>query len=206
MKSFHLALAVAALLPASAMAQEMYYGGGLAYSSMTSDKVRGGSGTSELSTGMVSLIVGQRFAAGDAAFWAWEANADLSFGAKAKNPDTGYECAQGSSGSYLCGHDATLRLVGIYGAEVAQGTEIFGSFGLAVLAGENSVNTNAVDSGMHSGMTVGLGLNQTLANGMTLRGEVIYDHFTKDNYDIPVSGNISEVDATTFRLSLLRRF
>ncbi|MBL9047276.1 MAG: outer membrane beta-barrel protein [Tabrizicola sp.] len=206
MKILPLALAIAAALPASAMAQEMYYGGGLAYSSMTSDRVLGGSGTSELKTGMVSMIVGQRFAAGDSAFWAWEANADLSFGAKAENPDTGLECALGASGSYLCGHDATLRLVGIYGAPVGQGTEIFGSFGLAVLVGETAVDTDEVDSGMHSGMTVGLGLSHALANGMTLRGEVIYDHFTKDNYDVPVSGNISEVDATTFRLSLLRRF
>lgn len=189
----------------AAFAQEMYYGGGLAYTSATSDNVAGGSGESDFSAGMLSLIIGQRHEAGSG-FWALEASADLSFGAEAENPATGFTCYDGSSGSYFCKQKATIRMVGIYGMPVGQGTEVFGSLGLGVLFGENAVNTNAVDSGAHYGLTVGLGLSHELANGMTLRGEVIHDRFDRDNYDIPVDAGVSDVTGTTLRVSLLRKF
>ena len=184
-----------------ASAQDFYVGGGLAYSSGTSDHVTGGSGSSELSAGMVTLILGQRFAAGSG-FWGWETSADLSFGHETENPATGAGCAVAATGSYLCKQDATLRLVGIYGMPVGQGTEIYGSLGLGMLMGDYADNTLSVESASTYGVTVGVGLNRDFGNGLTGRGEVIYDNFnndTQEQWDSVYKG-------ATVRLALLHKF
>jgi len=203
MKSIVLSLAVATGVwsggPASA--QDFYYGGGLAYSSGTSDNVSGGSGESDLSAGMVTLILGQRFAAAKG-FWGWETSADLSFGAETENSASGVPCSASASGSYLCTQDATLRLVGIYGTSVGQGTEIFGSLGIGMFFGDYANNSTSVESAATYGLTVGVGLNREFGNGLVVRGEVIYDDFTRDTQDT----FSSEYSGTTVRVALLRKF
>jgi hypothetical protein len=74
-------------LSAPAVAQDFYWGGGLADASGTSDNVAGGSGESDLAAGMLSLSLGQRFDRGSG-FLGWEANADLGFGADTEGATT----------------------------------------------------------------------------------------------------------------------
>jgi opacity protein-like surface antigen len=196
-----LALAIAATTAAPAVAQEFYFGGGLAYSSGTSDNVTGGGGESDLSAGMLTLLVGQRFAAGSG-FWGWETSADLSFGAETENTDNGFPCSDGAEGSYLCSQDATLRLVGIYGMPVGQGTELFGSLGVGMMTGDFADSSSSVESASTYGLTVGAGVNVAVGNELTARGEVIYDSFTNTTQD----EYSSDYKGTTFRLVLVRKF
>jgi opacity protein-like surface antigen len=199
MNAVFLASAFALAQPASA--QDFYFGGGLAYSSGTSETDFVGA-DSDLSAGMVTLILGQRFDAGNG-FWGWETSADLSFGAETENSDVGVTCADfGANGPYLCEHMATLRFVGIYGTPIGQGTEIYGSLGLGMMLGDYADDTFSVESASTYGLTVGVGLNREFANGLIGRGEVIYDDFgndTQDVFDPSYSG-------ATVRLALLRRF
>jgi Outer membrane protein beta-barrel domain len=190
--------ALAGLVPAAASAQEFYYGGGLGYTSGTS--ILFGTDTSELQTGVVTLVFGQRYAAGNG-FWAWETSADLSFGAE--TDFQGFVCSvDGADGPYLCQHDATLRLVGIYGAPIGQGMEIYGSLGLGALLGDYADNSNSVESAMTYGLTVGVGINRDFGNGLTARGEVIYDNFNRDTQEF----YNSNYQGTSVRVALLRKF
>ena len=198
----HLTLAatLAALISPSVSTQEFYFGGGLAYSSGESEAEFGD--PADLQAGMVTLILGQRFAAGNG-FWGWETSADLSFGAETKQVGTGGTCsADGAAGPYLCQHDATLRIVGIYGTPVGQGMEVYGSLGLGMMLGDYADNTDSVESAYTYGLTVGVGLNREFGNGLIGRGEIIYDNFSSDTqefYD-------SDYTGTTVRLTLLRKF
>jgi opacity protein-like surface antigen len=151
---------------------------------------------------MVTLILGQRFAAGSG-FWGWETSADLSFGAEAEDAFAGTTCAEaGADGPYLCQHDATLRLVGLFGTSVGAGTEVFGSLGVGMLLGDYANSPATTESAYTYGLTVGVGLSREFGNGLIGRGEIICDDFgnnTQDAYDSDYSG-------TTLRLALLRRF
>jgi hypothetical protein len=203
MKTRHLPLvmALAAMIPATASAQDFYFGGGLAYSTGESDPTFTGS-NSELDAGMVTLIVGQRFAAGNG-FWGWETSADLSFGAETEEVGTGGTCAvDGADGPYLCEHAATLRLVGIYGAPIGQGSEIFGSLGLGMMTGDYADDVGSVESAMTYGLTVGVGVNREFGNGLIGRGEIIYDNFNRDTQEF-YNSNYS---GATVRFGLLRKF
>jgi hypothetical protein len=182
-----------------ALAEGFYFGGGLSYSNGTSESEFIGT-NSDLKAGMATLILGQRFEAGTG-FFGWETSADLSFGA-----DTDYfggTCAEeGADGPYLCTHDATVRVVGIYGTSIGSGTEVFGSLGVGTMLGDYATSPSTVESARTYGVTFGLGVNHDLANGLTLRGEVIRDRFTRDtqeDYDSTYSG-------TTVRVALLRKF
>ena len=193
-------LASAIAFASPAIAQDLYWGAGVGYSAGASDQVSGGSGSSDLSAGMLTLILGQRFAAGNG-FWGWETSADLSFGAEAKNPANGVSCPP-ANGSYLCKHDATVRIVGLYGAPIGQGTELFGALGVGMMMGDYATDTMGVGSARTYGLTVGLGVNRDFGNGMTLRGEVIRDEFKQDTQE-PYS---SDYSGTSVRLALLRKF
>lgn len=201
-RRFACAIAAAVFAAPALHAQDLYYGIGLAYGNATSGNVTGGSGESELRAGMLSLAVGQRFAAGNG-FLGWEANADLSFGAEAENTVTGAPCPTTASGSYLCSHDATIRLVGVMGTSVGPATEIFGSLGIGVVRGDFATNTFTQGSGTVSGATAGLGVQHMLSNGSAIRGEVIFDRFGNADQS---AGYESDYDATTLRLSLVRKF
>lgn len=198
----HLTLAatLAALISPSVSAQEFYLGGGLAYSAGESNAEFGD--PADLQAGMVTLILGQRFAVGNG-FWGWETSADLSFGAETEESSAGTTCATaGADGPYLCKHDATLRLVGIYGVPVGQGTEIYGSLGLGMLLGDYADGPGTVASDATYGLTVGVGLNREFGNGLIGRGEIIYDNFSSDTQE---SYN-SDYTGTTVRVALLRKF
>lgn len=194
-------LASVVSLASPVLAQEVYWGGGLAFGSGTSDNVTGGGGTSDLSAGMVSVILGQRFDRGSM-FFGWEANADLSFGADTENSINGQTCSAGASGSYLCSHDMTLRVVGVLGTSVGAGTDLFGSLGVGMLKGDFANNTNSVESASVSGFTASLGVDHAFGNGLIGRGEVVYDKFDKSSQE----DFSSEYTGTTLRLSVLRRY
>lgn len=199
---FAFAIAAAFAAAPALHARELYYGIGLSYGDATSDNVTGGSGESELRAGMLSLAVGQRFAAGSG-FVAWEANADLSFGAETENTITGDTCSPVASGSYLCSHDATIRLVGVMGTSVGPSTEIFGTLGIGVVRGDFATGSTTQGSGTVTGATAGLGAQHMLSNGSSIRGEVIFDRFRNADQS---AGFESDYDATTLRLSLVRKF
>jgi opacity protein-like surface antigen len=198
-----LTLAAALAIASPSLAQDVYVGGGVAHVNGTSDNVvgGGGSGASELSTGAVSLILGIRRNMGTT-FWGLEANADLSFGAEAENSASGATCSVGATGSYLCSHESTLRLVGIYGVSLGQGTEVFGSLGIGRLKGDFATSITTVESASISGVTVGLGLGHDFGSGIVARGEVIHDRFTNTKQ----ATFLSEYSATTLRVSVLRKF
>jgi hypothetical protein len=188
-------------LSTPALAQNVYWGGGLAFGSGTSDQVTGGVGSSDLSAAMVTLILGQRFDRGSM-FYGWEASADLSFGADTENSVTGVPCATVASGSYLCSHDMTLRIVGVLGTSVGQGTDVFGSLGVGILKGDFADNSFSVESASVQGVTAGVGVNHAFGNGLIGRGEVIYDKFNHSSQAF----YSSEYTGTTVRLSVLRKF
>lgn len=200
-KSAALLFTCALCLSTPALAQDVYLGGGLAFASGTSDQVTGGAGESDLSAGMVSLILGQRFERGST-FFGWETSADFSFGAETESPFTGTACSVSATGSYLCSQDVTLRFVGIYGASVGQGTEVFGSLGIGVMKGDFATSFLTVESAAVHGLTAGVGINQAFGNGLIGRGEVIYDKFTNSSQE----AFSSEYTGTTVRLSVLRKF
>lgn len=201
-RAFAVLLASAFSLAAPATAQDFYFGGGLAYSAGTSEVSDFGGSDTELAAGMVTLILGQRFAAGNG-FWGWETSADLSFGAETEDDDQGGTCAVADADApYLCQHDATLRLVGIYGTSMGQGMEVYGSLGLGMLMGDYADAEDSVESAYTYGLTVGVGLNREFANGLVGRGEIIYDNFDRDTQE---SYN-SDYTGTTIRLGLLRKF
>ena len=200
-RHFSFAAVLASLTCSAASAQDFYFGGGLGYTNGESESSFVGS-NSDLSAGMLTLILGQRFAAGSN-FWGWETSADLSFGAEAEDSALGGTCADaGADGPYLCKHDATLRLVGLYGAPIGEGTEVFGSLGIGMMTGDYADDLNSVESASTYGLTIGVGLNREFGNGLVGRGEIIYDNFSSDTqefYDSDYSG-------TTFRYALLRKF
>jgi hypothetical protein len=197
-----LSTAMIAGLAQGASAQEVYFGGGLAYSSGTSTPGQISNIESDLDAGMLTLIVGQRFAAGQG-FWGWETSADLSFGAETESNPFGAQCAtDGAAAPYLCKHDATIRVVGHYGLPVADATDVFGSLGVGILQGDYADNSNSVESAYTYGATVGVGVDHAFGNGLAVRGEVIYDSFTNDTQD----DFSSEYKGTSVRVAVLRRF
>jgi hypothetical protein len=189
-------------LAQGAGAQEFYFGGGLAYGSGTSTPGQVTDTEADLDAGMLTLILGQRFAAGQG-FWGWETSADLSFGAETESSPGGAQCAtDGATGPYLCKHDVTIRIVGQYGMPVAEGTEIFGSLGVGLLSGDYANNSFSVESAYTYGATAGVGVTHAFGNGLTMRGEVIYDSFTNDTQD----RYSSEYKGTSLRVAFLRQF
>ncbi len=192
--------AFAATAGSVASAQEFYFGGGLAYTSGTSQSEFGNS--SDLDAGMLSLIIGQRFAAGTG-FWGWETNADLSFGSETKESTFGAVCStDGANGPYLCEHKATVRLVGVYGVPVGAGTEVFGSLGVGVMLGDYADSPTSVESARTYGATAGLGLSRDFGGGLTARGEVIYDSFDRNSQEFYDSSYYG----TSLRMALIRKF
>jgi opacity protein-like surface antigen len=182
-------------------AQDLYFGVGLGYSTGTSDAYEIGP-TSDLDAGMLSLIVGQRFAAGNG-FWGWETSADLSFGKETNETGTLDTCAaNNASAPYLCKHSATLRLVGVYGVPIGEGTELYGALGVGMLQGDYADNFSSVESAMTYGLTAGIGVNGELRNGMIARAEVIYDDFGSTTQE----GGLSDYSGGTIRFGLLRKF
>lgn len=194
-------VASAISLATPVLSQDVYWGAGLASGSGTSDQVTGGAGSSELSAGMVSFILGQRIDRGSM-FYGWETSADLSFGADTENSVSGSSCTTFASGSYLCSHDMTLRLVGVLGASVGQGTDVFGSLGVGILKGDFADSSLTTESASVKGLTAGLGLGHAFGNGLIGRGEVIYDKFNSSSQE----AFSSEYSGTTVRFSVLRRF
>jgi len=169
-------LALILTLASPAAAQEAYIGGGLSYTKGTSDQVTGGSGSSDLSARAVTLVFGMRKDIGNA-FWGVEANADLAFGAETGNSATGVPCSTSATGSYLCSQSSTIRLVGIFGASLGQGTELFASLGVGRLKGDFANSISTVESASINGMTYGVGFSRDFGNGLVGRGEVIRDRF-----------------------------
>lgn len=189
------------LTAAPLAAQELYFGGGVAYASGTSDAYEIGP-TSDLDAGMLSLIVGQRFAAGNG-FWGWESSADLSFGEETGETGTADTCAaDGANAPYMCKQNATLRLVGVYGAPIGEGTEIFGTLGVGMLMGDFATEAFTVESASTYGLTAGIGVNGELRNGLIARAEVIYDDFNSTTQE----ANVSDYSGTSVRFALLRKF
>ena len=184
------------------MGQDLYFGGGLAYTDGTSDTVSAGSGSSSLSAPLLSAVIGQRFTAANV-FFGWEANADFSFGAGTTGSVTDAGCSDGATGSYLCAHDATVRLVGVVGTTINNGISLFGTAGLGGLKGDFSTSPSAVESGSVYGWTAGVGISHGLFNGAEMRGELIYDKFS--NPDQPNAFQ-SQYDATTVRITVVRKF
>ncbi|WP_431298403.1 hypothetical protein [Tabrizicola sp. BL-A-41-H6] len=195
-----LVAAFAASAGSAASAQEFYFGGGLAYTSGTSESEFGNS--SDLDAGMLTLILGQRFAAGSG-FWGWETSADLSFGSETEESSFGAVCSvDGANGPYLCEHTATVRLVGIYGVPVGADTEVFGSLGVGMMLGDYADNPFSVESARTYGGTIGLGLNRDFGGGLVARGEVIYDSFNRDTQEFYES----DYSGTSLRVALIRKF
>jgi opacity protein-like surface antigen len=195
------AAAFPALLATQVAAQDFYFGGGLAYSTGNSEAIFP-AGEAGLEAGMVSLMLGQRFAEGGG-FWGWETSADLFSGTETEEVGTGGTCADdGATGPYLCQHDATLRLVGIYDVPLGQWTEVYGSFGVGRMQGDHAPFVDTVESASTYGYTAGIGLNRAIAYGLIGRGEVIYDAFSGDTQE-DLESNYS---GTTVRFGVLRRF
>lgn len=208
MRSGFLAITTGLALAAAGQgqAQELYVGGGLAYSHGTSDAVSAGSGGSILSAPEVSLVFGQRFtpSANSSLFFGWEANADFSFGTGTAGTQTDAGCSSGATGSYLCAQDSTLRLVGVLGTTLPDsGIGLFGTLGIGTLRGDFSSSPFSVGSGSVSGWTAGIGVKHSMFNNMEMRGELIYDKF--DNADQP-SDFESQYTGTTIRVTVVRKF
>lgn len=200
MNTYRIVALAFAFTATTASAQDFYVGGGLSYTDGESLPQFGGS--SDLGTGMLSLIIGTRhdFAA---SFVGLEASADLGFGAETTNHTGGQTCAVGAIGPYLCSHDATYRLVGLFGVPFSTGTEVFGSLGIGVLHGQFADSPNTTGKGAIYGATFGLGVNHTLGGANLLRGELIYDNFGKAKQS---GGYTSKYDDMSIRISMIHKF
>lgn len=195
-------LGLALVVAGQGQAQQLYAGGGLAFTNGNSDNVSGGSGGSSLHAPELSLVFGQRFNA-NRAFFGWETNADFSFGSGTEGSQTGAGCDAGATGSYLCDQEVTYRLVGYLGTTLNNGLGLFGTFGVGGLNGEFADDFGSAGSGSIYGLTGSLGLSHSMFNDMEMRGEVIFDQFT--NASQP-GGYSSEYSATTLRVTVVKKF
>ena len=103
---------------------------------------------------------------------------------------------------YGWGTSAELSLVGVLGASVGQGTDVFGTLGVGILKGDFADSSFTTESASVKGLTAGLGLGHAFGNGLVGRGEVIYDKFNSSSQEV----FSSEYSGTTVRFSVLRRF
>ncbi len=194
------AIALMASAPAALANPGFYYGVGLGFSSMESfDNNPGTAQTSEADTFVLGLTLGYRWE-NMAMFYGVELDADLSGGADFEEVLSGATCAAGALGPYWCNHDATLRFRGLVGQTMASGTEIFGSLGVVSVYGDSAVAPAATASIRSTGYTVGIGLQQDFAAGMTGRLELIYDQ--ADNSNNP-GGFDPDYKAVTLKSTLL---
>lgn len=203
------AAAAAALCVSAAIAeaQDYYFGAGLGYvsaeSTANANNVNSGSGTSDLGTGAVSLIGGVKFPLANG-FWGIEGNGDFSMGSDT-DPAGGAVCGTSATGAYLCSHDMTLRLVGLYGFNMSNGWTAFGSLGIGAVYGDFATNTTTIGSAHVSGVTYGIGLSKPVGSG-SIRGEIIRDDFSNSSQSLGAAVQDSDYEATTVRLSYIHRF
>ena len=180
-----------------ALADGPYYGGGLAIYSSKSAEATGSPVESEDVYGAIGATVGYRWDRGTT-FFGLEADADIAF-----NSDFEYanvECSVAADGPYYCEHDATLRLRGVIGGPVGA-FEGFASLGVAAMQGQGATSPTTTDRGVNTGYTVGLGLQNDLANGK-MRYEIVYDNFENTTTK---PGGIYEPDfeSVSFKVSYL---
>ncbi|WP_299349816.1 outer membrane beta-barrel protein [uncultured Shimia sp.] len=200
-------LALSTMCGSQALAEGFYFGAGLGYTDAESDG--GGTGTrySELDTGALGLTGGYSWDL-DGSFAALEIDTDISFGSDLKQNGTGVKCSSGTSAPYFCSHDATVRLRGTYGTEVANDWSLFGSLGLGFVMGDSAVTVpGATDSAIVGGLTAGFGAQKPLGSGV-LRVEFIHDNF-KNTLDKPSNGTVTydpNWEANSVKVTYLLKF
>lgn len=150
-----------------------YAGVGLSFSHGESQAVNGPAG-SEGDLTAVSFVLGKRWIRGDISFGV-EMDADVNVAGKLKQDGT---CGVDATESYMCEQDATLRLRGLVGAPLGD-AELFGAVGVGATFGTFATGETTTASGKVYGLTFGAGVSYPVSDGMSIRGEVNYDNFTK---------------------------
>ncbi len=195
---------VGVLVSGSAFAQGSFYmGGGIGYAMAESEPSSSGGPASSGDLGMIGVTAGYRhdFPANFAA-----AELDADFNLTGEMERNGLSCDDGfAQAPYFCEHDATVRLRGLFGADVGAGYEVFGSAGFAMMFGQGAIGPGGnTDGGSVTGYTVGLGAQRALGAG-TGRVEVIYDKL--DNIRDEPDGIYEPTwQATTIKASYLFSF
>lgn len=192
--------ALCCLLGHSAAADGVYYGGGLFYTDATSLNEPDGTAESADSYFGVSGTVGYRWDQ-PTSFFGAEADIDLPIGSDFEA--NGASCEDSATDPYYCTHNATIRLRGLAGIPVGN-FEGFASAGFTIMTGDGAVSPNEQDTGVNTGFTVGVGLQQDLG-GNTLRYELIYDN-AENTATKPTTGPVENeptFEALTVKVTIL---
>ena len=180
-----------------------YYGGGLSFSRAYSES-NDGKESSETGPAL-GLTIGYRFENGNA-FYGPEADIDIFLNSEFEFSNS--TCTAGAAGPYYCTRNAVIRLRGIYGQNLNNGLEWFGSGGIGIMVGEGAINFSSTDRGVNAGFTLGVGLQKSIGRGM-LRGELIYDRFNSSLKNPSISGGPEykpDYQATTMKISYILSF
>ncbi|KAB7610419.1 outer membrane beta-barrel protein [Amylibacter sp. SFDW26] len=113
-------------------------------------------------------------------FWATEVQLEFpssSFENNFFGPSIGCSPA---TGPFVCELDTVLRLRGVYGGEISEGLELYGTAGLVYVTGDAATSPTTVDSFSSFGFSFGFGLQKELVQSWKLRGEVNYDSATNN--------------------------
>jgi hypothetical protein len=170
-----ISIGVAALLTAgTASAEEGFYAGvGLSYGHMKTElSLAPNFINSSDNYTSAAVIGGYRKQMGNQ-FWA--AEAQLEFPINAELQSGGVACSTVASGPYGCDVDLVLRLRGVFGGEIGNGFELYGTAGFVLISGEGATSPTTTDSVVTGGVSVGLGLQKALTPTLKIRGEVNHD-------------------------------
>ncbi|HQU70244.1 MAG TPA: outer membrane beta-barrel protein [Albidovulum sp.] len=194
-------LLASSFIPSAASAESgLYYGLGLATRNAWSAEDFGGS--SRDTNPAIGFTLGYRADSG-AVFFGGELDGEFSLGSDMK-PTGGSSCDVGANGPYVCETNATVRLRGIAGTSLGNGTEVFGTAGFVAIVGESAVNPTEQANVVNRGFTFGVGVQRDFGTGK-LRGELIYDRAMKSNEPSSNFGSSYDPDlsAVTAKLSYL---
>lgn len=199
--SAYLYAVVACLLTAQAGLAQMgagpYAGTGLSFAHGESEAGVGPVGSEGDLTGL-SFVLGNKWIRGNASY-AVELDADVNVAGKLKQDGP---CGVDAIGSYMCEQDATLRLRGLVGRPLGD-AELFGAVGLGATFGTFATGEDTTGSGKVYGLSLGAGVTFPLRDGISIRGEVNYDNFTKADQPF---GQESDWNALSVRLMAVFNF
>lgn len=125
-----------------------------------------------------ALTAGYRWSLPNTAFWGVEANVD--FGTGELMSDDGIDACTDISPDW-CNIDSVARLRATYGRDLANGTTLMGSFGLAAAQGRLEVNPGDYRDATGTGISVGVAWEKPLG-GHAVRVDLNYDFIDDDNH------------------------
>lgn len=211
MKSIKYTAALASLIIAAtpAIAEDGFYlGGGLSYTTSKGTNTTVLSLDTEDAFASGVLIGGYRKQVGNH-FWATELQLEFP-----TSNDFDIDFAGGTFGCspaitpYVCELDTVVRLRGVYGGEIAEGLELYGTGGLVYVSGEAATSPLTTGSFSSIGLSLGLGVQKTISQSWKVRGEINHDIASRAISDTNAVAGCCDynIRQTSLQLSILKSF